>query len=192
MNCKSCKFGTSCKIHNKFGAPREQIPVVDVVRAYAIKNGLSTVDKKGKNLTKLDIHKKIKYKFDSERRQLESSTGLKYEKWSPEEYNNIKIYEHKPIFSVASLLDSLPKVSSSEKKSKPKVNKAWLIRPHFEEKDIKKGRFPAGSKVRRHEKVNKQDLDDLADMFSAARAGEDPLIGGINRLNLFGKKTYFG
>lgn len=45
-------------------------------------------------------------------------------------------------------------------------------------------RLPAGSKIVRGPKVNKESIDDLADMFSAARAGPDSTSDLFSKLNL--------
>ena len=49
-------------------------------------------------------------------------------------------------------------------------------------------RLPAGSKTTRGSKVDKQSMDDLADMFSAARAGPDPTSELFSSLSMrFGR-----
>lgn len=49
-------------------------------------------------------------------------------------------------------------------------------------------RLPAGSKIfRGSQKVDIQSMDDLADMFSSARAGPDPTSDLLSKLSMFGR-----
>lgn len=174
------KFG-----NNKFGTKSEKSIItdfkVDTLREYAMINGISPKDSKGKMLSKEKLFSKIKNHFSKQQNELQEKFMVPYISWNASDINTMSPYIHKRRFqqiSTADLLDALPDADIPPQR---RVGPLFMIpQVRIEEVDkLPSGRIPAGSKVIRKEQgFTKQEktkarkelisqVDDLSKMLAS-------------------------
>lgn len=160
---------------------------------FATKNGVM-VDEK---LTKDKLFGLIKRQADEVSRMLEEKTGKKYTRLTAADITeNLKTRSLYVPVEVTKVVKVEP--------VKPDISK--MMRIDIQEKEIKKGRMPAGSKKVRGEKVKVETMDELADLFAGIKPSYkyesrplktdsmETLIDGMSSAALFGsyRKSKFG